>query len=70
MAGVSAELLTGDVAAVTHFSVGLLAGALASVVTQPADVVKTKMQLYPEQYRSLWDVLVRVHQVHPVTRPF
>jgi solute carrier family 25 protein 38 len=28
-----------------HFVCGLVAGALASLVTQPADVVKTKMQL-------------------------
>ncbi|XP_001608024.2 mitochondrial glycine transporter isoform X2 [Nasonia vitripennis] len=37
----------------THFSCGIVAGILASVVTQPADVVKTKMQLYPEEFKTL-----------------
>lgn len=34
-----------------NFGCGVLAGVLASVVTQPADVIKTHMQLSPERYR-------------------
>lgn len=37
----------------THFSCGIVAGILASFVTHPADVVKTKMQLYPKEFKSL-----------------
>jgi len=39
--------------AATHFSCGIMAGLLASLVTHPADVVKTKMQIKPEVYRSI-----------------
>jgi len=39
--------------AATHFSCGLMAGLLASLVTHPADVVKTRMQIKPEVYRSI-----------------
>jgi len=32
----------------------MLAGFLSSLVTHPADVVKTKMQIQPEVYRSIF----------------
>ena len=35
------------------FPCGVLAGVLASVTTQPADVVKTRMQLQPQAYPSV-----------------
>ena len=38
-----------------HFVCGLSAGILASVVTQPADVIKTQMQLYPFRYKNTID---------------
>ena len=34
-----------------NFSCGLLAGIVASVVTHPADVIKTSMQLFPSRYQ-------------------
>lgn len=39
--------------ALTHFSCGMLAGIFASIVTQPADVIKTKMQLYPNEFNGV-----------------
>lgn len=48
-----AEIFEDPNTPLLHFSSGLLAGCLASVVTQPADVVKTHMQLYPEKYGSV-----------------
>lgn len=44
-----------------HFSCGVTAGILASIVTQPADVLKTKMQLYPNRFSGVWSVIVYVH---------
>ncbi|XP_035470718.1 mitochondrial glycine transporter A [Scophthalmus maximus] len=35
-------------AALAHFGCGILAGVLASVITQPADVVKTQVQVNPQ----------------------
>jgi hypothetical protein len=34
-----------------NFSCGLAAGIVASVVTHPADVIKTSMQLFPSRYQ-------------------
>ena len=36
-----------------NFPCGVVAGVLASVTTQPADVVKTRMQLQPQAYPSV-----------------
>ena len=36
-----------------HLSCGIVAGFAASVITQPADVIKTRMQLQPKAYPSL-----------------
>ena len=49
----------------THFSCGLLAGALATVLVQPADVVKTELQLSQERV-SHWTVLTRIHSARGV----
>jgi len=38
---------------IVHFSCGVMAGCLASLVTQPADVVKTQMQLYPDHFNKI-----------------
>jgi len=43
----------GYLASITHFSCGISAGLLASLVTHPADVVKTRMQLEPSTYPSV-----------------
>ncbi|XP_065065775.1 mitochondrial glycine transporter-like [Rhopilema esculentum] len=43
-----------------HFMCGISAGVLASVATQPADVVKTQMQLYPFRYKSTIDCVIIV----------
>lgn len=36
-----------------NFGCGVVAGMLAAGITQPADVIKTKMQLYPQKYSSV-----------------
>lgn len=45
-----------------HFPCGVLAGILASVTTQPADVVKTRMQLQPNVYGSFFNTLAVIVQ--------
>lgn len=58
---VSEDLLNSPYRSPIHFTCGLTAGILASVVTQPADVLKTKMQLYPNKFNGVWSVAVYVH---------
>lgn len=55
------ELLQSPYAAPINFTCGVTAGILASIVTQPADVVKTKMQLYPHKFNGVWSVVIYVH---------
>ena len=45
-----------------HFPCGVVAGILASVTTQPADVVKTRMQLQPNVYGSFFNTLAVILQ--------
>ncbi|KAM6905497.1 mitochondrial glycine transporter A-like [Xenentodon cancila] len=42
------EISTSPSAPLANFSCGLLAGVLASLITQPADVVKTHVQVNPQ----------------------
>lgn len=62
------EVLKSDLAAPAHFSCGVLAGILASAITQPADVVKTKMQLYPDKYPDIQSVIFHLHKVGLILR--
>lgn len=45
-----------------HFSCGVTAGMMASLITQPADVLKTHMQLYPKRYGRLRNAAKFVYQ--------
>ncbi|XP_011695420.1 PREDICTED: solute carrier family 25 member 38-like isoform X2 [Wasmannia auropunctata] len=49
-----------------HFGCGILAGILASIVTQPPDVVKTKMQLYPNEFNSIYHATLFVYKKYGV----
>ncbi|KAI0232370.1 Mitochondrial glycine transporter [Lamellibrachia satsuma] len=48
--------------ALVHFACGILAGCLAGMVTQPADVVKTHMQLYPDKFHHLHTTAVYIYR--------
>jgi len=48
----------------THFSCGLVAGCFASIVTQPADVVKTKMQIFPDRFSRIHHCLIYVYKTY------
>ncbi|KAJ8404192.1 hypothetical protein AAFF_G00339650 [Aldrovandia affinis] len=51
------EISSSPFSPLGSFSCGVLAGVLASLVTQPADVVKTHVQLNPHQYRRTADAV-------------
>ncbi|XP_060521789.1 mitochondrial glycine transporter A-like isoform X2 [Cylas formicarius] len=55
------EILNSAYSSPAHFSCGIVAGVMSSIVTQPADVLKTKMQLYPHKFSGLWSVTIYVH---------
>ncbi|XP_071443567.1 mitochondrial glycine transporter B-like [Hetaerina americana] len=59
---IPADWMNSNANAPIHFSCGVVAGLLASFVTQPADVLKTKMQLYPEKFNGIMDVIFYVHK--------
>lgn len=41
---------------------GIFAGILASAITHPADVVKTKMQLYPHEFNSAYNGFIFIYE--------
>lgn len=47
-----------------NFSCGVLAGILASIVTQPADVVKTHIQVSPDVFSRTSDVVQFIYKEH------
>ncbi|XP_077979412.1 mitochondrial glycine transporter A-like [Glandiceps talaboti] len=49
---------------VVHFGCGVIAGIFASGLTQPADVIKTHMQLYPNRYTGVFHVVKSIIQIH------
>lgn len=55
------DYLNSSYSAPIHFTCGMTSGVLASIVTQPADVLKTKMQLYPSKFNGIWSCVIYVH---------
>lgn len=53
-----------------HFACGIAAGVLASVITHPADVVKTKMQLYPSEFKNAYTAFIFVYNKHGLSGYF
>ncbi len=47
-----------------NFSCGVAAGFMASLVTHPADVVKTRMQLNPHEFSSVRVAVLKVYARH------
>jgi solute carrier family 25 protein 38 len=48
---------------VVNFSCGVFAGILASLVTQPADVIKTHMQLSPVKFQWIGQAVTLIFKV-------
>ncbi|ELU02069.1 hypothetical protein CAPTEDRAFT_165918 [Capitella teleta] len=55
------QLVSTPTAPMVHFSCGICSGFVAAVVTQPADVVKTHMQLDPSKYHSVRFVIHNIY---------
>lgn len=49
---------------VVNFSCGIFAGILASLVTQPADVIKTHMQLSPVKFQWIGQAVTLIFKVY------
>ncbi|XP_013392430.1 solute carrier family 25 member 38-B-like isoform X1 [Lingula anatina] len=47
-----------------YFGSGIVAGSMASLVTQPFDVVKTHLQLYPEKFKGYIVIIKHIYQHH------
>ncbi|KAL3877493.1 hypothetical protein ACJMK2_035193 [Sinanodonta woodiana] len=45
-----------------HFTCGVAAGIMASLITQPADVIKTHMQLYPTKFGRIKKAIQYIYQ--------
>lgn len=51
---------------VTHFTASLIAGAIATTLTQPLDVLKTRaMNAKPGEYRNLWHIITYTGRMGP-----
>ncbi|XP_039753840.1 mitochondrial glycine transporter B-like isoform X1 [Pararge aegeria] len=53
-------------ASIVNFSCGIVAGIAASLATNPADVLKTNMQLYPDKFPNAFSAAVYVHQTYGI----
>uniref|UniRef100_A0A4X1TQH3 Solute carrier family 25 member 38 n=1 Tax=Sus scrofa TaxID=9823 RepID=A0A4X1TQH3_PIG len=54
---------------VANFSCGIFAGILASLVTQPADVIKTHMQLSPVKFRWIGQAVTLIFKANNGGKP-
>ncbi|XP_053540695.1 mitochondrial glycine transporter A isoform X1 [Ictalurus punctatus] len=61
------EISESAYAPLANFSCGVGAGVFASLLTQPADVVKTHMQVNPHRFRRSADALAYVYTEHGLT---
>jgi len=55
------DYLDGRFTSLCHLSCGMVAGVMASLLTQPFDVIKTKMQLYPKKFSNMFSVVTYIH---------
>lgn len=52
---------------ITHFSASLTAGAIATTLTQPLDVLKTRaMNAKPGEFANLWAIVTHTAKLGPL----
>lgn len=64
------ELRSPELNPAETFVCGALAGVFASILTQPADVVKTRLQLYPHKFTGNGDAVSSILKADGVTGLF
>ncbi len=57
------EISSSSFVPLVNFGCGVVAGILASLATQPADVIKTHMQVSPASYPKTSDAVRHVYAV-------
>ncbi|XP_046813441.1 mitochondrial glycine transporter-like isoform X2 [Vespa crabro] len=60
------ELIHQNTSVPVHFSCGVLAGIFAAIVTHPPDVIKTKMQLYPNEFKTIYSATYIVYKKYGI----
>ncbi|KAL2750062.1 mitochondrial glycine transporter-like isoform X5, partial [Vespula maculifrons] len=60
------ELVHQNASVPVHFSCGVLAGIFAAIVTHPPDVIKTKMQLYPNEFKTIYSATYIVYKKYGI----
>ncbi|XP_014679058.1 PREDICTED: solute carrier family 25 member 38-A-like [Priapulus caudatus] len=60
------QTMEGQYVPLVHFSCGIVSGVLASAATQPADVIKTKIQIFPGRFSSVTHVVRYVYRVYGI----
>ena len=66
---VNLEPLSGRMWFTSQVAIGVAAGVIASLVTQPADVIKTHRQVAPSDYRNVYITIKAIIRVRPLLQP-
>ncbi|CAH1273810.1 SLC25A38 [Branchiostoma lanceolatum] len=61
---IPSDQLDSSFVPVLHFTCGIVAGAMASAITQPADVIKTQMQIHPYKHKWMGSAAITVYEIN------
>ncbi|KAI9887418.1 MAG: hypothetical protein M1823_000755 [Watsoniomyces obsoletus] len=54
------KLLKGSQSATINFLSGMMAASLATALTNPFDAIKTRLQIFPKEYRNMYHALMKM----------
>ncbi|KAG5888297.1 hypothetical protein JTB14_006682 [Gonioctena quinquepunctata] len=57
---VSNDMLNSTYGVPLHFSCAATASILATLLTQPPDVIKTTMQIHPDKFQGIWSIIIHI----------
>jgi len=58
------SLKEGQFSSLVFFSCGVVSGSMASLLTQPADVIKTQLQLFPERFGNTTEAIIHIYKTN------